>query len=132
MLIIIGNACTPNLCQNSGVCSLNSDSKAACKCIFGWTGLTCSISLLEIDKLIKMVTDTISSIKDDFPITDKQITTLSKYSDLVKSNPSLITHPLTQDISKIAKTQVELIEESKAPIKPEFLNILDFSLYLSL
>ncbi len=124
--------CDTNPCKNGGTCSIDQNALVQCKCTKGWFGQYCNISSVETGKIIAAMDDKIKAIKPGIPLSNDMIEDLKVFQNILSSKPELATPGLTTKVSKMAKQQIELIAAGKVGPNPNMLNLLDFSLDLTL
>ena len=105
----------------------------SCKCATGFIGQKCEDPLTKevIDKLTKEFQNNIANLDPNAPLSADLIGNFPVYQDLLKADPSLITSDMANSIKDLVKNQLDLIENSGAKPMPQFLNVLDLSLFLA-
>jgi len=73
-----------------------------------------------------------TTINSTIPFTDEVMNNLLSFGGLIKSNTSLITTELVNNISDMINNQLKLIEDGVTSVNPHLVNLLDLQLYLSM
>jgi len=73
-----------------------------------------------------------TTINSTIPFTDEVMNNLLSFGGLIKSNTSLITTELVNNISDMINNQLKLIEDGVTSVNTHLVNLLDLQLYLSM
>ena len=123
----LGNYCTPQTCQNSGICLVNSSNQIYCSCTPSWTGKQCEIEIQQVNELMAKL----DSLDPTVPLSNSALSSFISYNSLIKSNSTLITPDLVSKISTLIADQLDLLSNNLTTTSPYFVELLDLQLYLS-
>ena len=73
-----------------------------------------------------------TEINSTIPFTDTDLNNLMTLGSLIKSNTSLITTDLYNDLSNMMNNQLKLIEDGVTNVNPYLINLLDLQLFVAM
>ena len=107
-------------------------TEPTCTCQPNWYGQVCDISNTNAELLIKNIDQDIKNLGNSTDLSEVMIQNLVTYQNIIASNSSMITPELAEQINNIAQNQINMIIEGKIQPNENILNVLDFSLELTL
>ncbi len=126
------NTCSPSPCKNNSTCSLNQNGLVVCACINDWQGKLCDISKEEAVILVNKISSEIEAISKDQVLSDKTINNLKTLQSLISSDSSFVTPKLINNVISLTENQIKKMAKGEISPNPSSLNLLDFSLDLTL
>jgi len=120
--------------MNEGDCSVDSDGIVVCTCKNNWLGQFCDLTEQAAQELVSDMNRQLDTISSDSsqPLSNEIINNLKQYQSIIASKPDYVTNELTNKISELAQSQIELMMTGQTATNPNLINLLDFSLDLTM